>query len=154
MSILYNAPIPSFDCRLTQLVSVLKYNFNCPLNYRLNYTKLIQLHMKMLQNNPNQIVWEMEHYIFKHTINWVLYESGASSLFINIFCNGKKIASTKIYVNLKIIMFYYDISHLTKLRQSVPKFVQEKLLENPQTHNSPPKQTIHSSLGETNSYEK
>lgn len=126
---LYNRSDLIIECNFTQVVSILHWNYNTGKNFKLNYTRIV----KDNTANNNQLKWIFNELTFTHRINWVTFETGTSSIFLSIHKNDKKLASFKVYVNLKVVLFTYDLAQLNKLSHTIPHFIKKHLLVNSET---------------------
>ena len=125
-----NIILTKFD--ITQLVSILRWEYDASSAFKINYHKMVEIY-----ECKNTLTWEEGNFIICHSINWVNYETGTSSIFFTIMCKtaDKKIAGFKLYINLKIVLFTYDINFLTPLSRIIPEFVQKNVIDKIQDKN-------------------
>jgi len=121
----YQNHITDVKCRFTQLVSILKWDYNLPSDYVWDYNRLISCNK---QHNADYLIWTYSDLIFKHSINWMMFEDGTSSIFINIFHQTTKIGGFKLFTNLKIVIFTYKILYLSRLVETIPHFIKNSIL--------------------------
>lgn len=115
---LYENSIRSIECRVTQLVSILRWEYDTEPTFKLNYTKMIRKHA-----DKAKLTWLFQDMTFTHQINWMSFEHGTSSLFFNVLLGDKRIGSFKMYVNLKVVLFTYEVQKLKEMAETIPHFI-------------------------------
>lgn len=123
LNTVYNHRITRASCKITQLVSILKWDFDVS-DFKINYTKLIKLH-----TGKDCLDWCFGELSISHQINWVAYENGASSIFFNVKDQNERVCNFKLYMNLKIILFTYKLEKLPFLSEIIPHFIKEHIIK-------------------------
>jgi hypothetical protein len=125
LEIFYRCPIARVTVKVSQLATVLRYPFVTPEGFVLTYQHLLAGR----ELRQNKLQYLCQTHLFVHTVNWVGLEEGVSSFYFKIRDSaGVNLGDFKVYNNLKIILFTYNINQLPMLPILVTDFVQNVLL--------------------------